>query len=941
MIADAGRNWRYPGSRWWKFDFHTHTPASADYGKGDSRATLRGITPKDWLLEFMRAGIDCVAVTDHNSGAWIDQLKAALSTLEAKGHEGFRPLHLFPGVEVTANGNIHILAVFDTHKGASDIDKLLGEVGYRGASGRSDVAADKAPVEVVKAICEAGGIPILAHADGPSGAWRLSGNTLRRLLDVDGLFTVEIVDRESRRPDLYLQQEFSWAEILGSGAHHPSGKGEDRFPGSHYTWVKMAKPSLEGLRLALLDDSGFSIRRSDEQDHFKPYTPPADCIEGIEIKDARYMGRGKPAKLTFCPWLNALVGGRGAGKSTVIHALRLASSRGQELRRLDDQSAPRLTFERFDQTPGNRTATGGLTETTEIRWIVTRDGVRHRVNWRQDRSIPVVEEDAGNGDWKPSSVPPDRIPIRILSQGQIAELAGENQQALLQVIDEAAGVNALHEKLQEACEAHLALQSRIRELDGRLARRDDLALKRDDVERKLKRFEKTGHTSVLSAYRTRNHQRGELDRHFKVAEAAAASIDKVASTLAPEDLSAEPFDGNSPEDQQAISIIESLAGGIRDANQALRDAAGNLRDVVARNREALAKSTWQAAANDAELRYQGLVEALRAEGVTDLNEYGRLASDRLSLDGELANLDSLSETRSQLKARSKTLLEKVLLARRAVSKEREAFLTRQLAKNHFVRIRLHRYGNDARVVERSLREALNVPDGRFDRDILITGDDGENRGCVAELLKDPDKGATDPRSKTEGRIQALKESFADACAGKQPFGKPFNNYLAREFSRSPTFLDRLLTWFPEDALQVEYSRSGNGADFQPIAQASDGQRSAAMLAFLLAHGDEPLVLDQPEDDLDNHLIYDLVVRQMQQNKRRRQIIVVTHNPNIVVNGDAEMLHVLDFHEGQCRVMQAGALQDAVLREEVCQVMEGGREAFERRYRRLGQGPTDV
>ena len=138
---------------------------------------------------------------------------------------------------------------------------------------------------------------------------------------------------------------------------------------------------------------------------------------------------------------------------------------------------------------------------------------------------------------------------------------------------------------------------------------------------------------------------------------------------------------------------------------------------------------------------------------------------------------------------------------------------------------------------------------------------------------------------------------------------------------------------------VEYSRLGDGKDFRPIAQASAGQRSAAMLAFLLAHGEEPLVLDQPEDDLDNHLIYDLVVRQTRENKSRRQIIVVTHNPNIVVNGDAEMLHALDFVAGQCKVVQSGSLQDKSMREEVCRVMEGGREAFERRYRRLGREPV--
>ncbi len=73
-------DWNWVGARWWKFDFHTHTPASEDYGKGPNQAQLKLIGPKDWLLSFMRAGIDCVAVTDHNS---FDELEEAHSALEA------------------------------------------------------------------------------------------------------------------------------------------------------------------------------------------------------------------------------------------------------------------------------------------------------------------------------------------------------------------------------------------------------------------------------------------------------------------------------------------------------------------------------------------------------------------------------------------------------------------------------------------------------------------------------------------------------------------------------------------------------------------------------------------------------------------------------------------------------------------------------------------
>jgi ABC-type enterochelin transport system ATPase subunit len=142
-------------------------------------------------------------------------------------------------------------------------------------------------------------------------------------------------------------------------------------------------------------------------------------------------------------------------------------------------------------------------------------------------------------------------------------------------------------------------------------------------------------------------------------------------------------------------------------------------------------------------------------------------------------------------------------------------------------------------------------------------------------------------------------------------------------------------------LKVTYSPKGDGQSFRSIAQASAGQRAAAMLAFFLAYGHEPIVLDQPEDDLDNHLIYDLVVKQVRANKLRRQIITVTHNPNIVVNGDAEMLHAFDYQNGRCFVVQRGCLQETAVRDEVCRVMEGGREAFELRYRRIGRGGRNV
>ena len=942
-MVDASSQWSFPGARWWKFDFHTHTPASDDYGKGPEQASLKRIEPADWLLGFMRAGVDCVAVTDHDSGEWVDRLSEALGELERRQPAEFRPLHLFPGVEITASGGTHILAVFDIGKTSADIATLLGAVDYRGDRGKSGSAA-AAPLRVVEGIIAANGIPILAHVDGTSGAWKLPGNTLEPLFDVDGLFAMEVVNADEEKPESYRRRRLTWAEVLGSDAHHPSGPAGFRFPGSHYTWVKMAKPSLEGLRLALLDGGGFSIRRSDDPEPFEPFVSPRHCVEAIEIADARYMGRGRPTRLTFSPWLNALVGGRGTGKSTVVHALRLAARREQELTQLDRSSGPRVTFERFNRVPSNRLDKGGLTDKTTIQWTTMRDGVRHRVQWRKDGGGTVVEDDAGGDRWKPSaaqSVTADRFPLRVFSQGQITELAGENQQALVHVIDEAAGVAALQKKLAEARAAFYASRARIRELDSKLNREAALTVELEDVERKLKRFEDAEHRAILTAFRRRHRQQREWERQMAAAVDAAARIDAAAADLHPDDLPDGAFDEKSDHDRQAVAIITALGDAVHTAAEELRETARRLRDAVEKQRNAWNGATWQTAKSRAFADYERFVKTLQAAGVSDPSEYNRLVQERQRLDGEKKALESTRQERERLEGESKSRLGEILTARRGVSAKREAFLNETLAQNRFVRIHNRMYGQDPRVIEASLRDVLSIRDDRFEDDILVMDDDRAKRGFVATLLWRLPEDAEERSNEIEGRIDRFKERVVGTVNGSAPFGGYFNNYLARECKRNPELLDKLLAWFPEDGLQVEYSRRGDGTDFRPIEQASAGQRAAAMLAFLLAHGEEPLVLDQPEDDLDNHLIYDLVVRQMRENKIRRQIIVVTHNPNIVVNGDAEMLHALDFTKGQCVVRQSGSLQEEDMREEICRVMEGGREAFERRYRRLGPEPTHV
>ena len=914
---------------------------------GPNYESLRAMRPSEWLLRFMRAEVDCVAVTDHNSGAWLDALQAELATMEADPPQGFRPLYLFPGVELSVNGGFHLLAIFAPETTSAAIDTLLGAVDYRGTKGRSDGVTGKSGAEVVRTVLAQGGIPIPAHADRPKGLFRLDpgengtghtaldSNTIAQILDCDGILAMEIVDRDAPKPEVYSQRKLGWAEVIGSDDH---GIADHRSLGSCYTWVKMAQPSLEGLRLALLDGDASSIIRSDEEDRGDANSAPQYFLESIEIRDAQYMGRGTPATLRFSPWMNALVGGRGTGKSTVIHSLRLALRLEDDLSRLGEGSDTRKVFERFNRTPRNRSDDGGLTKDTAIAVVVSRNGVRHRLTWRPDCDQPTVEDEEA-GDWIPSasqSVARGRFPTRVFSQGQIAELAGRDQRALLHVIDEASGAADLRRNVRRAGEEFLATRARIRVLESEMSiDAEKLVVSLEDVERKLESYEKAGHARILREYRNRRSQRTELERHFETTEEAARRIAQTASGLFPDDLRAGLFNDAAPEDREALEVVGALDQAVRSASTKLQNEARELLRAVARQRIELEASAWHDAAANARTEYRSFVEDVQ-EGVEDREQYGRLVQERTRLRAKQRRLESKKEERDRLITVATEQLGKILDARRSVTECRVNFLASALGTNRFVRIQVCPYGTDPISVERSWRTALGVEGHSFADDILKMEDGLAVKGLVADLLAQLPSDPPYRRQAVENRLDALKRDIAAVRDGHARFGIRFHKHLLRRDQEEPGFLDRLMTWFPEDGLTVEYSRSGKGTDFRPIGQASAGQRASAMLAFLLAHGEEPLVLDQPEDDLDNHLIYDLVVQQMRQNKTRCQLIVATHNPNIVVNGDAEMLHALDFKAGQCMVQQSGSLLQDTMRDEVCRVMEGGREAFRRRYRRLGQ-----
>ena len=146
-------------------------------------------------------------------------------------------------------------------------------------------------------------------------------------------------------------------------------------------------------------------------------------------------------------------------------------------------------------------------------------------------------------------------------------------------------------------------------------------------------------------------------------------------------------------------------------------------------------------------------------------------------------------------------------------------------------------------------------------------------------------------------------------------------------------------------IELNTAPDGEPANWQTLQALSTGQKATAVLLLLLLESAAPLVVDQPEDDLDNRFITEGVVPIMRQEKRRRQFVFSTHNANIPVLGDAELILGLAAtgeaqaakREGQARIAREhmGAIDSRPVRELVEEILEGGKAAFEMRRSKYG------
>jgi energy-coupling factor transporter ATP-binding protein EcfA2 len=595
--------------------------------------------------------------------------------------------------------------------------------------------------------------------------------------------------------------------------------------------------------------------------------------------------------------LTCIIGARGSGKSTLAEAVRFAIS--------GTSAVPKHCVDliQANLAGGAIVTITGLAEGSN-RYIIKRSLKQQPVLLTSDgRTINTVDLDRGTF-----------LPLDAYSSPEIEAIADEVLgQARRNLLDELRSdkMHTIHLSLAESARALEANADRIRTAQRAIQDLTEQAEELGDVRARLSALEpadreQTADFVGLSRQQQFNQREiTKLDSADRDLKALAETIEQVRrnSQLVFKARLAEEQSANVDTLRRYDNVLAGSLGSVEKHVSAISDKIREAQGTVAQARQSIAQA-----------------HASHAGELAKLTELSQAASEnarvRATLEQQVAKLQGLEEQRLELNAELKTLLEqrKSLKATYILTRDKIATLREEVASE------LQREAGE-RVRIRIMRNA----DHLAYQQMLVEGLRGARVRSHDEII------TTLMQFRPEQLAQLIQTNDCESFEELASFGKERARKILDSFRESvdPLALEVIPI---EDRIGIELNVSSGGpANFRDASDLSRGQKCTALLPILLARRDSPLIIDQPEDNLDNHFIFETVVNAVQRLKRRRQMIFITHNANIPVLAEAELVLVMSS-DGRVGVVEKSGTVDEC-REQIIDLLEGGREAFELRSKR--------
>jgi ABC-type lipoprotein export system ATPase subunit/histidinol phosphatase-like PHP family hydrolase len=876
------------GSQFVRADLHIHS-FSFDNGSFDvSDVTM---TPQNIVDTALEKGLKVISITDHNE---IGNSKIAIDYAKDKN------ILVIPGIEISTTQG-HLLVYFDTHDNLSSF------------KGKLHIASNKETcnegiINCLDLAREHNGIGVLAHIELSSGFERTIGRfgpQMENIFKHPNLLGLEITSKDSvdfytdndtesnrknliniRRKELDLQGDYDLAKLMSSDSHKLDKLGVNACGDGRLTRIKMDDLSFHAFKVALMTP----IARIRLEDFIPEKTPH---FVGIQFDG----GLLKEQIVHFSNNLTCIIGGRGTGKSTMLESICETSGNSRNARVVDsDVWSDKISLVFEDET-GKKT-------------LLTRE-----------KNGEVINMTDGNEDAM------TKVPIEIYGQGETAETlqhSDNNPNVLLEFLDSFIDIESLRTEDEDLRNKLIENKSDIDKLRLEVKNIPETLKLKKDREGKIKRLEKekvgdlVRHHSALLQERA---LRSDLIEELKDLIEKYKNIfsDKSVFEMV-NDLDGKNIIIGKDNFEEVKKIVAEFSEVVNKTSDKLDT---ELTSKISRLRSQL--TSWKSKEADIQKEMDKKKQDLKKQGIPfDIGQINQISKDLVFYQKRLKKLlndkkildEKLKERKELLKHRKGTK-DRIFYLRSALAKELNKNLKNTI-EGFYITIK-YSQGTYSQQFENHLKGVLDYRTSGVKKAHHISRNTNPIDFSKNLFRKDLDylKLIID-----EG-VQVFSDSEINRIISK------YDDVDQREDLESLEFED-----LPSILVTKNYKDEVTGKIkhiTKPLANLSLGQQQSILLAILLhSRSKNPLLIDQPEDNLDSEFVYKTIVSNLRKIKEQRQVIIVTHNPNIAVLGDAELIIPLKSTSTRSVVFDRGSVDNQKSRKISCAILEGGERAFRRR-----------
>ncbi len=880
---------KYTHARFWKCALQVNPYDYFANHQGQDHGLSAEEYAKNLLKICIQEDVRVVGLADHGSVKAVDQVR---NTLSPQG------IVVFPGFEISSTEKIHMVCLFAEDTTTEVLNRVLGKLNLM------DPDASVAPSElgclkIAEVIKEQDGFWYAAHMTGNNGLLRLNqdGGGLVHVWKDHGLVQAgqipgsieDLPDKyrtivQNKNPDYRRERPIT---VINA---KDVAKPEDLTNPRTSTFIKMTRPSFTSFLMAFHDPES-RVRLGDQmQDRYY------SRIDSVQIEGGYFDG----LTANLSGHLNAVIGGRGTGKSTLLECLRYALDiphKGAEAIMQGDQ----IVKENLGKVGGRvilklHSASNHMKSFKVIR--------------RYGEPPRVIDEHGNESSLHPGR---DLLPgVEFFGQNEIYELA-RNPRALTHVLDRF---------LPDSVNQQSLLDSVYRKLIDNNDRLNKVHEKKDEIEiqiaqlpileEQVRQFKEQGLEEKLKQVPLLEKERQLGPRIIEEVERARSGQRQFEESLPDLVFLSDKALGDLPHAellQRGRSLLEKLDNTLRqklgEIDKIVDDAEKALTVIVGELTKALELSEEQI-----EKEFAKLPAVAGKDGKEVGRSYQRLLREIEQVRPAKTRLQTIDSLVNELEQVHRNLLGEIsdIRSTRTVTKQKAI---KKLNKRLAGKLRIT-------IVPDGLRQPL--------RDFL---QELPNVGERKTMWVDKAQDLT-----IMGLCAAIKE-------GKEVLlqkGWGLTSGLA------DTLTTMTLTQFYaleaidlKDRVSLELNVTHTGEQYRTLERLSTGQQCTAILNLLLLDNQDPLITDQPEDNLDNAFIAERIVKELRTAKTERQFLFATHNANILVFGDAEWVGVCSASEGGAKLPNEaqGSIDIPAVRDQVVSILEGGKVAFMQRKEKYG------